>query len=227
MIDVDLLWRRVNQDITGLGRSGYESNEEFNRDMNECQYVLLEKHHAMYELNQQSIDSISHLIVSSDIQVVNGIALLPEDYAHKVSVSLLEMKTASSGLVSCPDNSDEYMRIHFSRSHQFEDDVNDPIQGVKSSRIGYYTIEGNSLRIEPKSISGINFRYFKNPTDALRVVTYDVNDAEVYDANSSVQLDWPMSEFPNFVSTLVLIKSVSTRDAEVLAYNNLSQTKPI
>ena len=222
MIDVDLLWKRVNQDIAGLGRSGYESNEEFNRAMNESQIKLYEKYHSIFEANQQIVDAVNHLIVVAPLNVTNGYTNLPSDYGHRVSIEVSEF-VPSGGQVICENPSDATsdFKVHYSKSNQFKNDVSDPIQGVNAYPIGYYTIEGGKLRIAPLSISSVMFRYLKLPTDAQRVVTYDINDAEVYVQGSSIQLEWPISELPNFVSMMVGMKSISVRDPELFTYNNL------
>lgn len=228
MIDVNLLHQRVSQDILADGRSGYESNDEFNRAMQEAQLIILEKHHAAFEANQQNLDALQHLIFPADLLVSSGYADLPSDYMHKVSLDIKEVDV--DGNVVCYDKMTKdvsKMHIYYSKSHQFSQDVYDPIQGVDVANIAYYTIEGGKIRIMPLSVNTVTLRYIKKPVDPVRVVSYDINDAEVYDSVTSVQLDWPVSEFPNFVSTMVTMRSVSNRDPEVANYNNLSQIKTV
>lgn len=214
MINVQTLFDRVNTDLARRDKAGYTSNDEYNRALEEAQQMLMEYYHALFERTKSIAESVQPFLKKENISISAGSASNPADYRHliKVEYVLLENTGGEPTVEYFPMNQEK------TNENRSSSAIRKPVQGIEDTYA--FGFESGGIYVLPSTLSGkVRMTYLRAPTTATRAITYDaVNDLEVYDAGSSVQLEWPSQEQTNFVDILLWNKGLETRDSAVIQW---------
>lgn len=211
MISVQQIYLRLN-DLLKKETGGFMSNDAFNRLVNEVQKVLFLYWSKKFEESQEVVDALQPFITEQVLQIVDGLVGYPPDYRRLSSVwyryvvnSGTEPETREWLLDSVAKNED--------------------VRGYRRPLLGKpqtyrYEQLSDSLRVMPVAAGGtVRLKYLKTPPDASRAVTYNgATFDEDYNAGSTVDLQWPASEFSNILSLMLLSKGVETEKGELITF---------
>lgn len=217
MIDINLLYQRVNVDIARLNKSGYDSNEEFNRNVNHAQIVIMNYYHRIYESEQHVSDAVVPFKKEVILTVSSGQATLPTDFRHRLSIwhdyvinGECKGEVAKSRKVPMPS-----LRSN-QRSHMLSGGIYEP--SLKRG-VAYHELFDGYAKVFPASTPSISLVYLRKPEDALRATTLnEVTEQMDYDASNSVHLEWPEQELGNFVSLLMFFKGISVKETALIQF---------
>lgn len=212
MIDVQTLWQRVNQDLIKLGQTGFDSNESFNRDMNEAELVMLDYHHRMYGLSQNLSDAVNPFVKKQEVQIVSGFVSEPSDYAHRLDMEYkVVVNTALEPTVSYTPMNIEKVGENRSLSAIRRPTITD------TDTYSYRQESGGFYVLPPELTGYVRITYLRYPISGSRAVTV-ASDQEVYDSGNSVNLEWPATELSNFVDLMLFFRGISVRANEVVQW---------
>jgi hypothetical protein len=216
MIQIETIYKMVNNDLARKDWSGHTSTDEFNRVTNLIQGLLfdfyIEKNDARSrEALRPFIEPVLIERNSSD-----GSYNLPADYRQRIELGL-EFITSSCG----SEPTFEYRSAHhldidedllYSESAIMQDDYR-------------YEILSSTIIVKPSTFQGrIKLKYYKNPPDAFRGFTLNTTTLEeVYSSGTTTNLIWPESEISNFVDLHLLFKGLSVRQTELVQFAAMKQ----
>lgn len=174
--DIYQRWR----DLVRKNKSGYISNDEFNRQMAAAQAVLSEMYFAMFSRSRRVTDALRPFLKDSDpLQVSGGTMALPSDYRHLVEVFVLKDGKWIRSL-ECAPNEVGFVSNSLVRGPNIQS--GDFRHTVDSTGVRLFGVVGGSAKVS----------YLRSPKAAVRAVTVDSgNDVENFDANNSVDIEWP------------------------------------
>lgn len=215
MISIDLIYTRVNNDLSRKNKSGYTSNDEFNRDVNQAQSLLLNFYHRQYGLERRISESVLPFKKSSPLAPdSSGLAVLPDDFRHALSVSCRYIKSACgvskaiNRLVPMPALKPD-QRAQVLSGGIYEPDL--------AAGVAWHEVWPTGIMLYPNVTAELT--YLRKPVDANRAVTLDVDKGiDVYDASLSTNLEWPDMEYGNFVSLLMFFKGVSVNESALIQF---------
>ena len=85
MINVQTLFNRV-KDLSRKDKAGYMSSEEFNRNLEEDQSLLMDWFYSSFEKNEKTLDSLAPFIKETTLSISNQFVSFPSDYRYKLEV---------------------------------------------------------------------------------------------------------------------------------------------
>ena len=205
----------VSEDLSLKDKSGYSSNDEFNRALNYAENLLFSFYMEKYEQNNLISDSLSPFIVkNTSLAITSGTGTLPTDYRHRIDLMFNKIEN--------DDCEAYYTKISASPIGSNEEGIiTDSVlrrPSVEKKKV-YYFIEGDSIRVLPELTGTVTFKYLRSPDFGNRVVTYDEDAVdEVYDEESTTDLEWEEQDRQNLINILLFLKGVQIRDSELLQF---------
>lgn len=213
MINVDTLFNRLN-DLILKQKSGYLTNDEFNRLLASAQDLVYGYEYAQYEKRQSVSDALAGFVKTAQSAITAGNAgARPDDYRHDLRNSTVRIPTTVDGVATLLNKTCTYL-------HQDEINltIDSSLRGPSMDRF-YYHFENEEIQVLPAITGYFLLRYLRQPTTPLRAVTVDVsNDQENYDSAGSTQLEWPSRMITTFEDIMCWYLGLQTRDSEVVQW---------
>lgn len=204
----------MNEDLGKKNKSGYTSNEEFNRALNEAQLTLMSYYHHLFQATNHLADAIGPFVKTQDAVIWGQLITYPTDYRHLISVLVENSK-------NIPGSEPEIRQVTstFVKSGEIDSYLSSYVLRPNLSKdIIYHSFENGRIKIWPK-VNSAKLRYLRTPAEAERVVTIDsVNDLEVYDSVNTTHLEWPAQEQPNFVDLLLLDQGLAVKESALIQW---------
>lgn len=150
--------------------------------------------------------------------VTAGIMSYPTNYAHVQTVVYNYSKTINNVATILP------RQVELLREAEF------------ASRNGNYTkrpttmnpvgiIRNDGIHIKPATIASCDLHYLRWPVDP--VFNYTIGDGFItYDASSSVEVEWPVSEHLTLVKMILSLVGINLREAELVQYAEQKLKQP-
>lgn len=137
----------------------------------------------------------------------NGIAQIPSDYLHYSSI----WYTYSLNSKDCGTKpATKVYPIEVLFDSQVGDRISHPVKGP-TLKYPFCCFYNNYIEFWPKEISSVDFTYIRVPRTPVYAYTV-VNDEAVYNANGSVQLEWPVDCHADIANLIVSLASENLRD---------------
>lgn len=198
MIDTKQLWQSVTQ-LAKAGTSGYQSDLEFNNDLNAVQLELLTDLAPHLEGNQMVRDLLYPFLESGSISTI------PDSYYRYVSATI-------NGKQVIPIANNEVDIIKTS-----------PIRSPEASGISYsYSSGGKVSFLTPQGASSGTLTYLRYPADAsiaFSVISSD--DSDLVDVTTVVPLEWPKSAYNLLLYKMLLRLGVEMKDSLLQEYGSV------
>ena len=216
MISVDLVYKRVNEDLSRKNKSGYTSNDEFNRDLDEAQIILMNYYHHLFQETKHLADAVAPFVKSDTITLQGQVVQLPADYRHMIEIAIDYLKNPEECGV---EPKQKRLVVEFARANEVERYRSSYIMRPNLDKgVAFWTFLDGAIKVWPK-VSVVDVMYLRNPSDATRGVTINtVDDLEVYNAATTTDLEWPASELSNFVDICLLFKGVAVKESALIQY---------
>lgn len=198
-MDVVRLWETVSQ-TAKTGTSGYQSAEEFNRDLAATQTSLLTLLSPLYAKDIAIQDMLSPFVRSSPYS-----ANKPADYYQFISATV-------NGYPSYPI-----------RPNQVSLYSTSPVRKpTASNNLSYYYFEDGQVKLLAPSGSTGMITYISYPTNASIVLNHvsDV-DRDYVVPSSSGSLQWPESAFNLLLYMMVDRLGISMKENLLLEFSSL------
>lgn len=144
--------------------------------------------------------SLSNFLKEGTLTIVSQLAPQPDDF-YKISA----MRTT--------DDDYAVMRVGSDKVYSY---INNPIDSPTTTT-PIYTEIGTNFKFWPASLSSAKIIYFKKPVQVKWAYTGNL----VYDAGSSVQLEWPDNDHMDIVYRTLGIIGVNMKDIDLI---RVSQT---
>lgn len=215
--------KRIVDFILDKEQSGEYSIEQFNEacqmanlDLFRIRYGLTEEYmpdsprqRVAYEVTQKVKDDMRVFKKTATIPRANGVFPLPVDYTHTTSI-------LSASIDNCDGSSDLGKKVELVTDGEIGARMCDFLtKPSEKNPIG--SIEAEAIRVYPATISAISLTYLKTPDTPVWAYTIQ-SDVAIYDADNSVNFEWP-DILANDLSRLVLsYMGVSLRDDAVRSY---------
>ena len=224
MIPVRRIFLRVNE-LSRKDRGGYVDVENFNRNLNDVQDVLLNYYFKMYETSKEVSDAISPFVVSTVLNVRGGRVAKPSNYRNCLSIR--DTKAVLVGRITRWEDGHDFEQMNVDETSWTLDS---PIRKPSSNhRTWRYEMRDDVFLLHPKSFEKVKLVYLKNPPDAIYAVRVNPNlDEPIYDPDNSVDLIWSESEEQNILDLMLYFRGIETRDSELIQFaniNNISNQK--
>lgn len=207
MISVAELYNRVYLDVAVQDRSGYVTDEEVTRSINEMQRILFNFH------RKEGNDRELYVFTKTETAEVSGdIVTLPEDFSdvQAVYVDAVLAKGCSSEV--------KPITYQAATPSEFRRARHDAILKPSFEKsVGHYTYGGGSIRIAPAG-NKVNLDYYRLPANAKIVLTANIDDIQTVDESESINLEWPQDEQPNFVTLLLASLGIEQRESALIQY---------
>ena len=214
MIDIDQLYRTVNERLAKKGKQGYATNDDFNDDVRRAQSMLQNFYIKRYDTSSIIEESLAPFIVKSALPITSGIVTRPTDFRHKIAASY--QYTVNNA--DCTDSSYKSFPIIELPANEWDSTMSSVIRGASiSKKRGYFGSINNNLRVSFQT-GDLLLTYIKVPPTATRAVTLDtVNKVENYNAGASVHLVWNQADDENdLIDIMLYFKGLQTRETELL-----------
>jgi len=228
MISNGRLWQTVNQ-IAKSTTSGYQSEEEWNRDLYSVQWSVISLLCDNYENNQKVSDALVNHVIISD-ETTNSFGVLPitgagsgsdvdgNNYYRTLAVNLVVDDV-------------EYPATKVNINERATTQTS-PIRKMRldTHRVGYSFGE-NSLLLLPEDAMNIRWYYCKKPVEAtlvLTTVSTDDSDYQEVDETATTDLEFPESLFNIFTYEMLQRLGIEQKDNLITEYSQLGinyQTK--
>ncbi len=222
MIDVQVLFNRVNVDMVRKGIGGFSTNDQFNRGMNEASDILFEYWSVKSFQDQDVLDALMPFISSFDAVISAGTAAYPATYRRMLSIEYKKVDNSTGEpvielipMINVPQNQ---KRMAYRKP-------------VKSDKKTYgYEFGSTSALLYPSELTGeVRFKYLRYPVTANRAVTVNVTtDDQDYTTVGTVQLEWPAHQLTNLVNIMLMDKGVEVQRTELtdFAAARMQRTAP-
>lgn len=198
MIDTKELWQSVTQ-LAKAGTSGYQSDLEFNNDLNAVQLELLTDLAPHLEGNQNVRDLVYPFLVSGNILTI------PDSYYRYVSATI-------NGKQVIPIANNEVDIIKTS-----------PIRSPEASGISYSYSSGSKVSfLTPPGASSGTLTYLRYPAEAsiaFSVISSD--DSDLVDVTTVVSLEWPKAAYNLLLYKMLLRLGVEMKDSLLQEYGSI------
>lgn len=214
MIDIQVLYKRVNEDLSRKNKSGYTSNDEFLRDVNEAQLELMNYYHSVYEATHHISNAISPFVIQAQVTVSGQLITKPGNFRHLISVRIPYSRNVLGSNPVARSIKSEYVKggelDAYLSSHALKPNL--------AKSVAIHTFVNDKIKLWPRVKKAV-ITYLRNPADAVRAVTIDTtNDLEVYNAANSTHLEWPANEQPNFVDLLLIKKGLAVKETALIQW---------
>lgn len=187
MISIVRLWETIMQ-MAKTGTSGYQSEEEFNRDVEAVQTQLMSLLSPSYADNVSVREILSPFVLTATGNTnASGLFAKPADYFQALSASV-------SGYPAWEIGENEEVTLRYLPTRR----------PSVSSNIYCYIVSGDSVTFLPKQVLAINLIYLRLPENAEVTLTpVSSEDSDYNVATSGGDLEWPERAF-NLILYLML-----------------------
>lgn len=192
MIGIVEFWETVQQSGK-TGTSGYQSKDEFNRDLHIVQLSAFGTLSPFYSKNQQVQDLLSYRVKTV------AIGARPDDYGHFVSATV-------NGKASHPINVNQKDMI-----------MSSPIRRpTRENGLCYHYFEGNNVHFLVGSNVGGTMTYLSLPKQAeIDLEEFSDEDSDYVTPVSVSDLEWPQTAY-NLLLNLMLERVGLERKEQIL-----------
>ena len=247
-INVDELYRFV-QFVANKEQSGFIKPSEFNLAADRAQMQFFMERYGnpaeyqpgrpvpriAYNQTQKISDDLREFIRRQTISVdINGIMLYPEDYLHFSSATYhfieqpVRTETSDDNCDDCPGPSTVTVDVGEIKNHSVT------VRPVDDSELSY--LLGSSIvspdekhpvlafyqegvQYHPKTISAVDFVYLRRPVAPEWSFTTNTNGRPIYDASTSVDLEWPEQVFNEIAVRILAFVGINLREADLAQYS--------
>lgn len=218
MISVEFIFNRV-RDLARKDKSGYMSDLEFNRNLNETQHILLDYYYERFGDGQYGQDSINPFLKELLLPITNGFVDFPDDYRHRVEVGNVHVENVYTA--DCKVNNpkvEEYPLLYLHPDEERQTMASAIRRPSKEKKLIYHTFVNNRIKILPKTIVGnIALKYISQPPEAIYATTLNTDtDKQEYDAANSVDLIWNEQDKHNIVDIMLLFLGIQIRESALI-----------
>lgn len=192
MIDIVSFWETVQQSAK-TGTSGYQSKDEFNRDLHIVQLSAFGTLSPFYSKNQQVQDLLSYFVKTVPI------GARPGDYGHFVSATV-------NGKASHPINVNQKDII-------LSSSIRKP---TKENKLCYHYFEENNVHFLLDGTVGGTMTYLSVPKQAeIDLQEFSDEDSDYVTPISVSDLEWPQTAY-NLLLYLMLERTGLERKEQIL-----------
>jgi hypothetical protein len=218
MIQVVDIFNRV-RDLSKKDKSGYLSSEEFNRNLNETQQILLDYYFERFGRDQYDQDSINPFLKEERLPIVNGFVDFPSDYRHRVEVGNIYIENVYNSDCTVSNPKVEELALRYLHPSEERLTLNSAIRKPSiKKKLLYHTFVNNKIRIRPSEAQGtIALKYIMSPPEAKYATVVNVNtDKEDYDPINSVDLIWNEQDKHNIVDIMLMFLGIQIRESALI-----------
>ncbi len=218
MVRVEDIFNRV-RDLSKKDKSGYLSSDEFNRNLNETQQILLDYYYDRFGDDQYDQDSINPFLKEVEIPVINGFVDFPEDYRHRVEVGNIYVENVYSSNCDINNPKVEEYPLRYLAPDEERLTKSSPIRRPSvDKKLIYHTFVNNKIKILPKTVQGVvAFKYISQPPEAIYATSLNtVTDKEDYDDANSVNLIWNEQDKHNIVDIMLMFLGIQIRETALI-----------
>lgn len=208
MIGVNVLYNEV-QDITRTYQGGYLNNDEFNRAVNQAQAHLFS-----FLLEDSNVDrytdtSLDPFKEETLISKTSGVYTKPANFAalREIAVPFV-----------LPTGATEYRPAYPIENLGLT--MTSVIRKPTTKTFGY--VFDTNFTLYPSKNIQILLKYFRNPLDAERKVTYAGDGSETYNPTGTVDLEWNATDKSIVLDLTLYYAAVTTSMPDLI---NWVQTK--
>jgi len=220
MIPVLDIFKRV-QDLSRKDKSGYMSSEEFTRDLNETQQILMDYRWDRFAKKQITIDSLNPFVKEVELRIDKGFVDFPEDYRHRIEMGNVFVENVYNEDCTVSNPSVEETELRYLAPNEERLTMSSFIRrpNIAKKRI-YHTFVNNRIKILPKETIGyVVLKYLSQPPDAIyATVVNPTSDKEDYDAGTSVDLIWNRQDLHDIVDIMLLFKGIEVRESALISW---------
>jgi hypothetical protein len=205
------------KDLLAKDQAGWRTTDEFNRMLQAAEQTLFEFYYQQFEQSQKIVDAIVPFLVTTNLNLTNGVSPLPSNYWHRATVGYRWIKNQDCGDPIVEDIPVDYMQVN-----EVFDTLSNPIRKPSlPKKIVRHTFIGKDLYVYPIETKSVIFRYFRQPQYGLystTLVSTADGDFENYDANTSTDLEWGQQETQNLANLIMFMSGVEIKDSQVVEY---------
>lgn len=199
-----------NKDQTGNALSpdqynSYLARANEDKFKQEAGYRLKQDGTIFFDASQVSTDALGPFLKETPLTGISGMFTMPADYRHAIS-SL----TADDHIIT------------MLTKQQFDSTKNDPID-FPTDKYPISCMYAGKLRVEPVSVTPINFSYLRKPAIPFWDFTI-VNDEPIYAPATSVQLEWDDIFHIDIARFILSYMGVQFNDQFLSQYNQIAAT---
>jgi len=227
MININNLYQKVQQLSNKYQGSGYLPPNEFNRYVNMASLELLTQWFNVYQNTQRITDDIRRFIVTDKLPIDDyGRVEYPDDYIYFIALRTYNQKEYDEIKENCNGTAVDYANISQVGVKLID---NDKLGNRMSSDLLRPTIEypvgtmySDYIQIYPTMLGMVQLDYLKKPQQAKWGYVTDVSGLPIYNAATSVDLDWHDSVGNKIIMKVCKYFGIEVRDAELT--NAIAQT---
>lgn len=214
MINVNDIWQLI-RDVSRKDHAGYLSTNEFNRVLRIAEELLFDYYIWIYDSTARIEAALDPFRVSLSVPYPPGGYTLPGDLRQRLEVGAIWVESSCGSLVTTPYpapplNTNEKMLT-------LSSGVRKPSLTKKVFR---HQIIANRMILYPETFTGnIHLEYLRHPVYGSRGYTIDVpSQEEIYSANTSVNLEWPLSEQGNILDIMLFVKGIQVQSGPLIQW---------
>lgn len=218
MISVQSIYKRV-QDLSRKDKGGYMSKDEFNRDLNETQHVLMDYYYDRFAKQQYHVDSLAPFTKENHLLITNGFCDYPDDYRHRVEIAYAIIENVYNNDCTVSNPTQEEVSCRYLHPDEERLTITSAIRkpSLVKGRL-YHTFVNNKIKVLPLTAKGyLVMKYISQPILArYETVVNPATDSEDYDISNSIDLAWNPQDEHNIVDIMLLFKGIQTRESALI-----------
>jgi hypothetical protein len=211
-ISPQTIFNRVT-DLSRKDKSGYMSADEFNRNLQEAQNMLMAYYYYRFEQEQEFVDNLNPFVVEVVLPIAISYVSLPLNYRHRLQLAYLYIQNENCPPTPVPSH--ERIVMHYCSANEEALLTSSAIRRPNlSTKSLHHTFINNKIRVLPRDLLGfVELKYLRDPVRAIYAITLDVaNDQENYDPINSVDLEWEQQDTNNIVDIMLIFQGISSRE---------------
>ena len=197
------------------------SSEEFNRNLEEAQSLLMDWYYSSFEKNEKTLDSLAPFIKETTLSISNQFVSFPSDYRYKLEVGYnYTTNSCNGGEPSVDVKGMQHLKTG-EVLKTLSSAIRKPyINTAKGTGKFAYTFVNNKIKVFPKELVGsVYFKYISDPPAALYSTTIDATTQEEdYSSANSINLQWSEQDQTNLVDLLLFFKGIQIRESLLLQW---------
>ena len=220
-VSIRKLFLRVNNDLSRKDKAGYSSDEEFNRDVEECQTLLMEYHYNNFEENQGTLDALEPFIKEVLLPINNQFCEFPLDYRHKLEAGYVISTNQKDIDCKVGNPTQEPKDMRHLNANEVKKTLTSPIRNpTLKNGLFAYTFVNHKIKVFPKDLVGhISWKYLMDPPAGFYATTVNnVTEELDFDAAKSIDLEWNEQQQPELVDLLLFFKGLQIRESLLITW---------
>lgn len=213
MISTKVVWDRINV-LSKNGTSGYQTEDEFNSDLNAVQLELATMLLPLYEKNQQVSDALSPFITYEDKTAsVTGEITKNENYLGLATIWLFR--------------NNAYYPTHKLALNEVSVTRTSPIRmpSVAKNEACYYFVNDKIVMLPEQNLT-VRVFYLKQPdTASIELIPVSDEDRDYMTVGDVVDLKWPQSMFNMIVYMMLEKLGLEMKESLLLEMSQLGIQK--